>query len=272
MNDNLLTGKNLSFGYNSNDYIFSNANFDFKKGKLIYLRGDNGAGKTSFINCITLINRPKKGTLKWMNKTILEDGNLAEDKKEIRHKRSKLFGVIFQDNHFRLIEEMTAMKNIALPRKINKKDISNDYKKIISNSLKQFGMETKKIEHQKIKEFNKGHKQLVAIYRAIIKPTPSIIVADEPWSALSENNKKLVVKIFTDLVRKKKKLVIIITHDDKFKWIPGCTECYEIVKETKEFKKITCNDKKFQESANLTAWIDYKNGKKQVSLEEFKKT
>ena len=82
-----------------------NVNLDIDKGEFVAVTGPSGAGKTSLLNILGLIDSPTSGELSFMKQNISN----ASEKQRVRLRRNNI-GFVFQ--HFNLIDELTVFENI----------------------------------------------------------------------------------------------------------------------------------------------------------------
>lgn len=130
--------------------VLDNINISFSKGNFYGIIGKSGAGKTTLINILGLLDNYDEGEYEIDN---ILSSNLTEDEKaELRmHK----FGFVFQTYY--LNDKLTACENVMIPMLINK-DIAKDKRKERAiQLLKQFGLEDR-INHYP-KELSGGEQQ-----------------------------------------------------------------------------------------------------------------
>lgn len=183
--------------------VLDNINISFSKGKFYGIIGKSGAGKTTLINILGLLDNYDEGEYEIDN---ILSSNLTEDEKaELRmHK----FGFVFQTYY--LNDKLTACENVMIPMLINK-DIAKDKRKERATQLlKQFGLEDR-INHYP-KELSGGEQQRVALARALAND-PEVLIADEPTGNLDKENEKLIFDYLKEMTRKDK-CVIVVSHND----------------------------------------------------------
>lgn len=183
--------------------VLDNINISFSKGKFYGIIGKSGAGKTTLINILGLLDNYDEGEYEIDN---ILSSNLTEDEKaELRmHK----FGFVFQTYY--LNDKLTACENVMIPMLINK-DIAKDKRKERAiQLLKQFGLEDR-INHYP-KELSGGEQQRVALARALAND-PEVLIADEPTGNLDKENEKLIFDYLKGMTRKDK-CVIVVSHND----------------------------------------------------------
>ena len=183
--------------------VLDNINISFSKGKFYGIIGKSGAGKTTLINILGLLDNYDEGEYEIDN---ILSSNLTEDEKaELRMRK---FGFVFQTYY--LNDKLTACENVMIPMLINK-DIAKDKRKERAiQLLKQFGLEDR-INHYP-KELSGGEQQRVALARALAN-NPEVLIADEPTGNLDKENEKLIFDYLKEMTRKDK-CVIVVSHND----------------------------------------------------------
>ena len=179
----------------------SNVTFSVEEGEFVAIMGESGSGKTTLLNILASLDRPTSGEV------LLEGKNIVYlTEKEISAFRRKNLGFVFQD--FNLLDTFSLRDNIYLPLVLTGEDYREMEQKIrpIAQALKITEL-LDKFPY----EVSGGQKQRAAVARALIT-NPKLILADEPTGALDRKNGKEIMKIFTEL-KKKGKTIIIVTHD-----------------------------------------------------------
>ena len=182
----------------SRNKVFYNTNFSIKKGDFVFLTGESGSGKTTFMRLLSGLEKPDKGSI------IVNDADITKfNKKELSDYR-RTIGIIMQNNIF--IENETVSYNISLPLLLEgESEVSEKIEAILS--LVNLD---KKINNS-IKNLAAGERQRVAIARAIIN-SPDIILADEPTNNLDQKLSETVMKMLIQL-NKYGATVIVTTHE-----------------------------------------------------------
>lgn len=180
-----------------------NISFKVESGEVYGLIGLSGAGKSTALRTLNLLEVPTKGHI------LLEGVDLMKkNASELRSIRQKV-GMIFQ--HFNLLANRTVADNIALPLEIagwNKSDID----KRVLECLELVGLSVKKDAYPAL--LSGGQKQRVAIARAIANH-PKVLLADEPTSALDPLTKGEILDCLIDLNKKLNLTIVIATHEMK---------------------------------------------------------
>lgn len=182
--------------------ILDDINVTFESNKLYMIVGKSGVGKTTFLKCISLLINLDSGTVKINNKDLTKLNN-----QELSNFRNKNIGFVFQE--YNLLEFLTTRENVLLPTLKNK---NNANKEDRLKTLLDFVDLTDKIDYYP-DELSGGEKQRVAITRALIND-PDIILADEPTGNVDSKNKENIIKIFKNISRDNK-CVIVVTHDNE---------------------------------------------------------
>ncbi len=182
-------------------HALKGVNLIVETGKVHGIIGLSGAGKSSLVRCINLLEKPTSG------KIFLNDLEVTSlNKKELRSARKKI-GLIFQN--FNLIMNKTVYANIALPLKIvghDKKYIDNR----VDELLKLVGLEEKK--HSYPSQLSGGQKQRVGVARALANE-PEVLICDEATSALDPSTTKSILKLLSEINKSLNMTIIIITHE-----------------------------------------------------------
>lgn len=190
--------------YTSGEVSFQalkNINLEVKKGEFVAVIGASGSGKSTLMNIIGLLDHPTSGVydLDGQDTSHLKENNKAE-------LRNKKIGFVFQS--FNLLSRTSALDNVALPliyAGANKQERGQRAKK----ALEQVELGDKLNSHPN--QLSGGQQQRVAIARALVT-NPEIILADEPTGNLDSKSGEEVMKIFDNL-HKAGKTIIMITHE-----------------------------------------------------------
>jgi len=158
--------------------------FNIESGALTFLTGHSGAGKSSILKLIALIERPTRG------RVYVNSQNTSGVKpRGIPHFRRQL-GVVFQDH--KLLHDRPVADNVALPLVIAglpKREID----KRVRAALDQVGLLGR--EKSLPLELSTGEQQRVGIARAVVAK-PTLLIADEPTGNLDPELALEVMKLF----------------------------------------------------------------------------
>jgi cell division transport system ATP-binding protein len=162
----------------------ADVSFNIESGALTFLTGHSGAGKSSILKLIALIERPTRGQV------IVNSQNTSGVKpRGIPHFRRQI-GVVFQDH--KLLHDRPVADNVALPLVIAglpKREID----KRVRAALDQVGLLSR--EKSLPLELSTGEQQRVGIARAVVAK-PMLLIADEPTGNLDPELALEVMKLF----------------------------------------------------------------------------
>ncbi len=170
--------------------VLKNVSFEIPKGSIFAFLGPNGAGKSTFINILVELIKPSSGEF------VVESKN---------SKYSQI-GIVFQDNT--LDDELTVYDNLMIRGslyKIDKNKLKDNLIKIVEL------LNMKDFVYQKYGECSGGQKRIAMIARAIIIE-PSILILDEPTTALDPKIRKTVWNIILKLNQEKKMTIFFTSH------------------------------------------------------------
>lgn len=185
-----------------NKIVLKDVNIDIPKWDFIFFIGHSGSGKTSLIRSIIWDFKWESGDI------ILDNGSMLymnHSNKFITSYRKTIW-VIFQD--YKLLESKKVYENVAFAMEVcgySDKMIA----KRVPEVLDQVGLIMKKDKY--INELSGWEAQRVSIARALVH-NPSTIIWDEPTGNLDPETAMSIMKIFEDL-NKEGKTIIIATHD-----------------------------------------------------------
>jgi len=174
--------------------------FSIEDGEMAFLTGHSGAGKSSILKLIALIERPTRGQV-----FIANQNTAAIKAGGIPHFRRQL-GVVFQDH--KLLHDRPVAENVALPLIIAglpRRDID----KRVRAALDQVGLLTK--EKSLPLELSTGEQQRVGIARAVVG-RPRLLIADEPTGNLDPDLALDIMQLFKRF-NDVGVTVVIATHD-----------------------------------------------------------
>ncbi|CAI9410934.1 MULTISPECIES: cell division ATP-binding protein FtsE [Aestuariimicrobium] len=175
-------------------------NVQIEKGEFVFLVGQSGSGKSTFLRLILREYRPTKGTVFVLGKDL---NRLAGWK--VPGLRRQI-GTVFQD--FRLLPGKTVYENVAFALQVLGRPTS-EIKKVVPETLDTVGLASKGARLPE--ELSGGEQQRVAIARAYVNK-PKILIADEPTGNLDPATSVGIMKLL-DRINKTGTTVIMATHD-----------------------------------------------------------
>jgi oligopeptide/dipeptide ABC transporter ATP-binding protein len=184
-----------------------NVSFKIKRGETLGLVGESGCGKTTVGRCTQRLYRPTGGQIFFEGQDI---ARLSESK--LMTLRRKM-AVVFQDPYGSLNPRINAGRIVGEPLKVHRLVRSNkEYEEKVEEIFRMAGLDpsmTDRFPH----EFSGGQRQRIAIARALAGD-PSLIICDEPISALDVSIQAQIINLLQELQKKKKGLTyMFISHD-----------------------------------------------------------
>ena len=177
-----------------------NINLEIEKGEFVFLVGQSGSGKSTFLRLILREYRPTKGTLYVAGKNV---GTLNQWKVPALRRQ---IGTVFQD--FRLLPGKTVYENVAFALQVIGKP-TKEIRRVVPETLETVGLTGK--EDRLNEELSGGEQQRVAIARAFVN-RPQILIADEPTGNLDPETSVGIMKLL-DRINRTGTTVIMATHD-----------------------------------------------------------
>ena len=192
----IISVKNLSFKYTSEDKAINNVSLDIEEGEYVCILGHNGSGKSTLAKLLVGLLQAKKGAI-YIDGVEVNEGTI-----------DSLIGIVFQnpDNQF---VGVTVKDDIAFGLE-NRNVERSEMEELVLKYAKSVRME--EFLDQNPEELSGGEKQRVAI-AGVLAMNPDTIIFDEATSMLDPKGVKEVRELIDNLVHKK--TVISITHNLK---------------------------------------------------------
>ena len=211
LDENILTLKNVSFGYTYHLPVIDGITLDIPKGSFIGLLGPSGSGKSTLLKLIVGLYKPWDGKIKFQS---------CSNKK---NKHSNIIGYSPQVESIEWDFPITVREFVSMGvwNQSGFFPWLNKTSRIeIDHLLHELGIGD--YSNRQIKELSGGEQKRVFLARALIH-NPEILVLDEPTAGLDKTNKENFLQILRDL-NWKGMTIIITTHDidgvaKKLPWI-----------------------------------------------------
>lgn len=176
-------------------------NLEIRDGTIFGVIGYSGAGKSTFVRCINLLEVLTEGHV------YLGDIDLTSlNEKQLLEQRRKI-GMIFQQ--FNLLSQRSVLKNVTYPLElvgVNKKERIKKAKEL----LELVGLSDKLNAYPS--QLSGGQKQRVAIARALAT-NPEVLLCDEATSALDPSTTNQILELLQDINQKLNVTIVVITHE-----------------------------------------------------------
>ncbi|MFB7494799.1 methionine ABC transporter ATP-binding protein [Streptomyces sp. NPDC056161] len=178
-----------------------------REGEVYGVIGQSGAGKSSLIRCVNLLERPTSGTVTVAGQELTAlAGRGAGANRELRRARSRI-GMVFQ--HFNLLSSRTVQGNVELPLEILGRSGKDRTRKALE-LLDLVGLAD--LARSYPAQLSGGQKQRVGIARALAGD-PDVLLSDEATSALDPETTRSILHLLRDLNRQLGLTVLLITHE-----------------------------------------------------------
>lgn len=172
--------------------IFQNISLSARAGDIIGITGKNGAGKSTFCNCLCGLLKPKGGEILYQGKKLSEKA------------RTKLFGMVMQEVNHQLFSDSVKNECLLANEEVSEQEIRE--------LLEKFDLEEYAEYHPMI--LSGGQRQRLAICQAVMGEK-KLLIFDEPTSGLDFRHMCQVEKLMKQL-SEEKYIIIVVTHDYEF--------------------------------------------------------
>lgn len=189
--------------------VLKGIDMSVRQGEFIAIMGRSGAGKSTFMYQMSLLDDPTRGT-------IVIDGEPTERMTPYEKSQTRLmkFGYVFQD--YALMPDLTALENVALPLMMQGFPV-RESNAIAKKSLDRMGLGQRLGNTPS--QLSGGEQQRVSIARAVAHD-PKVLFADEPTANLDNQSSETVMNIFLEL-HKAGQTIIMVTHEEEYARMAG---------------------------------------------------
>jgi len=203
----MIEVKNLTKSFKDGEtetQVLKGIDFRAETGEFVAIMGRSGAGKSTMLYQMSLLDEPTSGEIIIDNKKAF---SMSVSEKTLF--RLSELGYVFQD--YALLPEMTALENVALPLLMQGMPEKEAYKKS-TDALTRVGLGHRL--NNLPSKLSGGEQQRVSISRAIAH-RPKILFADEPTANLDNESARIILEIFKEL-HKEGQTIIMVTHEEEY--------------------------------------------------------
>ena len=193
----LLEFKNIKYFYQTKESeicALENVSFDIDENSFTSLVGPSGCGKTTILSLIAGLLKPSSGEI------LLQGGAIEKNDNRI--------GYMFQRDH--LFEWRTIWQNIILGLELTKQKKDPQKLAFAEDLLKKYDLYN--FKNKKPRQLSGGMRQRAALIRTLVLE-PTLLLLDEPFSALDYQTRMKVCDDVYDIIKNEKKTALLVTHD-----------------------------------------------------------
>ena len=195
-----VTGLQKDFGTNA---VLKGIDADIHRGDVVCVIGASGSGKSTFLRCLNLLEKPTGGSI------IFDGDDLTDKHTDLNLHRQKM-GMVFQQ--FNLFPHMTILQNMTCAPVMLKKMAKEQAEVKALDLLARVGLADRADSYPN--QLSGGQKQRVAIVRALCME-PEVMLFDEPTSALDPEMVGEVLDVMKTLAAQGMTMVVV-THEMGF--------------------------------------------------------
>lgn len=177
-------------------------------GQVVAIIGPSGAGKTSLLRCVNLLETPTSGRIEVAGHLVADDGEQLSGKALMAMRRD--VGMVFQ--HFNLFPHISVLRNVSLPQEhvLGLKRAAANRRSM--QLLERVGLEKRCDAHPG--RCSGGEQQRIAIARALALE-PAVMLFDEPTSSLDPEVGVEVLNVMRELANGGTTM-LVVTHEIQF--------------------------------------------------------
>jgi putative ABC transport system ATP-binding protein len=183
-------------------HALRDVDFTANQGDFVVVNGPSGSGKTTFLNLLSVIDRPTGGEV-----LVEGEATARRTERELAILRRNKIGLVFQT--FNLVPVLSASENVEYPLLLLQLPKAERRERVAA-MLEEVGLAD--LARRRPNELSGGQRQRVAVARALIA-RPRIVLADEPTANLDSETGGRVMELLQRLNEEHCVTFIIVTHD-----------------------------------------------------------
>lgn len=177
--------------------------FSAQDGQLVGIIGHTGSGKSTLVQHLNGLLKPKSGSIVVGGTDITSDGVVMRD---IRKK----IGLVFQYPEYQLFEE-TVVKDVAFgPANLGLSEAEID--ECVKEAIEMVGLDYEKVKNVSPFELSGGQKRRAAI-AGVIAMKPEVLILDEPTAGLNPKAHADILNMVETIHRKSKNIIFLVSHN-----------------------------------------------------------
>ncbi len=179
-----------------------NVTLEIAEGETLALVGESGSGKSTLGNVVAGLQKPTAGAMRFRGQAV---------DRAVRKQTERAIQIVFQDPFGALDPRMPVSAIIAEPLRIARIGTAAERQARAADLVQQVGLPRDALNRYP-HEFSGGQRQRIAIARALA-PSPTLIVADEPLSALDVSIQSQILNLLRALQQQRSLAYLFISHD-----------------------------------------------------------
>ena len=180
------------------------ADLDVREGSAVGIIGESGSGKSTLIRLLLALDVPTTGDVEFRGRPVD-----ARASARSLHWLRRETGIVFQDPYASLDPRMSIGRIVGEP--LWALGIEGDRRARVRETLEDVGLDAE-VAGRPPHEFSGGQRQRIALARAIVH-RPSLLVGDEPLSALDVTVRAQILGLLGELRRREGLTLVLVSHD-----------------------------------------------------------
>jgi cell division transport system ATP-binding protein len=198
----MLRLEHVAMRYGDGPEVLRDLNLAMMPGEFMFVIGSNGAGKTSLLRLLGLLQRPCAGRFSLFGEDVAQ---LSHDRRAALRRH---IGLVFQD--VRLLDHLSVFENAALPLRVTGGS-DEQIDGFVSEMLASVGLGG--VIDAKPATLSMGQRQLVNVTRALVR-RPGLLLCDEPTAHIDDKLVRRLLQLFTRLSKLGTAVVLTTRSED----------------------------------------------------------